>query len=538
MFDQAGVIYPEGFDPDSLPDVTGPERAIHFFLFCQTLCTHTKGKWAGLPFLLLPWQFALTWELFGQLKPDGLRQYRTCYAEIPKKNGKSELAAAVALYMLCADGEHGGEVYSAAADLGQAGLVYAVAAQMVRNNGVLSKRLKVLDSQKRIVDFKTGSFYKVLSAEVETKHGINPNAIIFDELHAQPNDKLWRVLTHGTDYAREQQLIFAISTAGVYDRESVWWRVREKARQIKEGILKNNTFLPVLYIADKDKDNPEDRELWKRVNPSLGHIFSMEKIEQDFADAKNDPIDWIDFLRFRLNIPVNQVNKWMPMEDWDRGKTKINLKKLEGRECCGGLDLASKIDLAAFVLIFPPDETEKKWVVLPKFYVPEDTILQRSKSDNVRYDIWRDRGLITATPGNVIDNAFIERDVIKASKKYRLREVGYDPWGATDVATRLSNDHSITMVEMRQGMKTMSEPAKDLLVKVKKNKIKHGGHEVLRWCADNLVMKIDVNENVQPAKDKSTEKIDGMVALIMANGRALFVEKKRSRYSDKEVLFI
>lgn len=535
LFDEKKIIVPEGLRFQDLPAVSHPEKAVKVIRFIQTLCTHTKGKWAGKKFILLVWQFVLIWRLFGKCVESGLRQFRTCYCEIPKKNGKSELAAAIALYMLCADGEQGAEVYSAAADTGQAGLVYEVAAQMVRNSSVLSRRLKIIDSRKRIVYFKTNSFYQVLSSESYTKHGINPSCIIFDELHSQPNDELWRVLTSGTDYAREQQLVFAISTAGIYDKNSIWWKIREKARQIKDGILKNASFLPILYIADKEKDNPEDRKLWERVNPSLGHIFTIEKIEKDFNEAKQDPVDYIDFLRFRLNIPVNQINKWMPMDHWDRCAGRINEDHLKNRLCCGGLDLASKTDLTAFVLVFPPIPGDQKWIVVPKFYVPEDTIIKRSRQDNVRYDIWADRGLITATPGNVIDNAFIENDVLEASKKYNLQEVGFDPWGATDTAVRLTDNHGISMIEMRQGTRTMSEPAKDLLVKVMKTELNHGGHEVLRWCADNLVMKKDVNENVQPAKDKATDRIDGMVALIMAHGRAMF-HKPKSTGNDGSLI--
>lgn len=518
------VAIPDDLDLSELPEITRPDKAIRAIRFIQTFCTHTKGKWAGKKFILIKWQFILVWRLFGQCKPDGNRQYRICYCEIPKKNGKSELAAAIALLLLVADDEIGGEVYSAAADKGQASLVYNVASQMVKNNPTLQKRLVVRDSVKRIADYKTNGIYQVLSAEVYTKHGINPSGIIFDELHAQPNDQLWRVLTAGTDYARSQQVVFAISTAGEYDIHSVWWKVREKARQIEEGLIDDPSFLPILYIADKDKDKPEDRSLWKRVNPSLGHIFNMEKIESDFAQAKQDPVEYIDFLRFRLNIPVNQVNRWVQMEHWDSCGGEI--PELKGRACYGGIDLASKLDLTCFCLVFPPENDGDEWVILPKFYVPEETVSRRSKQDNVRYDIWVQQGFITATPGNVCDYGYIKRDVLEAAEKYDLGEVGYDPWGATDLATNLDNDHGIKMIEMRQGMHTLSEPSKDLLVKIMKHELNHGNNPVLRWCADNIVMKTDANENIMPAKDKATDRIDGMVALIMANGRAMFHQKK------------
>ena len=519
------------------------KKTINFF---EKRCSHTKGKWEGMPFTLMPWQHQLVIDLFGTLKEvqnpvtgeiDLLRQYRFCYLEIPKKNGKSEFGAAVALKMLCADfpQEIGGEVYGAAVDREQASLIFNVAAQMVRQDAKLNARLKIIDSRKRIVDFQTGSFYQVLSSEVESKHGLNPSAVVIDELHGFKNDKLYRVLTSGTHYARAQQLVLILTTAGVYDKNSIWWRTREKARQIKEARDRGEeiapNWLPILYINDPDTDH-EDESVWIKSNPSLiteknpNGIFTLEIIREDFREAQQDPVELIDFKRFRLNIPVSQINKWMPMEHWDLCGGEIDENALVGRKCCGGIDLASKLDLTAFVLLFLPEDENDQFIIIPKFYVPEDTILKRSKEDNVTYDIWANQGFITATPGNVCDYSYIKKDILEASKKYDLIEIGYDPWGATDVAVDLDNNHGVKMVEMRQGTKTLSEPAKNLLERVMKHEINHGDNPVLRWNADNMVMKIDVNENVQPAKDKATERIDGMVALIMANGRALFHKPK------------
>lgn len=517
--------------------MTTENKADRVISFIESL-THTQGEWAGQPFKLLPWQRRDVIEpLFGTLREDGFRQYRFCYVEIPKKNGKTPLSAAIGLYMLCADREAAPEVYLAAADREQAGYIYRYASQMARGNDTLSKHLKILDSRKRIINHRNNGFMQVLSAESYTKHGINPSCIIFDELHAQPTDELWSTLTSGTDYARRQQLVFVMSTAGVFDKESIWWRVREKARQIRDGIITQENFLPVLYIADPEKDNPEDEELWVRVNPSLGYIFTIDKIREQYKEAKLDPVEYQNFLRFRLNIPVKQLSRWMPMDEWDKcGLEKIDLEGLVGRPCFGGLDLSSKIDLTAFVLVFPPAAPDGNYDILAKFYVPEDTIIQRSRQDKVHYDLWAKRGLITVTPGNVIDEGFIERDIIEAAAKYQVGEIGFDPWGAMALATRLLNDHGIKMIEMRQGAKTLSEPAKNLLVHVKTGKVRHGGNQVLRWCADNLVMVPDANENVRPDKEKATDRIDGMVALIMAFGRAMFGEDSRSVYEDRGVV--
>ena len=494
--------------------------------FIESL-TFTSGRWAGQPFALLDWQWEdVVLPLFGTLKPNGKRQYRICYIEIPKKNGKTEFGAALALYLLCADGENTPRVYSAASDRDQATLVYTPAATMVRNNDTLQKKILVRDSLKRLVYAKNNGVYQVLSSEVATKHGLNPSGVIVDEIHAFRTDELWRVLTSGTDYAREQQVIVVLTTAGIWNRESIWWRLREKARQIKEGLIEDPSFLPVLYIADPDPkiDDPADEKLWIRVNPSLGQIFSLEKIREDYATASQDPVEEIDFKRFRLNIPVKQQFKWMPMLEWDACGQGIDWEALKGKECYGGLDMSTKIDLTAFVLLFPPQDGIDKHVVVPHFYCPEDTILKRSKEDAVHYDTWVDQGFMHATPGNVIDEDYIRKDVLEMKELYKIQEIGFDPKGAVAISNWLHNQAGIETVEVRQGALSMSEPAKEIFVKVMTHMLEHDNHPVLRWCADNTVMQGDANENIRPMKDKATDRIDGIVALINAWNRITNVE--------------
>jgi len=509
-----------------MPFVIEKAERVKKFIECLK---HTKGQWAGKPFKLIEWE----WEevikpLFGTLKEDGFRQYRFCYIEIPKKNGKSELGAGVTLYMLTADGEASPEVYGAAADRNQAGLIYNIASIMVMNDEVLSKNLEITRSLKRMMYYRNNGFYQVLSSDVKTKHGLNPSAVIFDELHSQPNDQLWRVLTSGTAYARQQQVVFVMTTAGIFDKNSIWWKIREKARQVKAGIIKDPEFLAVLYVADPEEDDPEDEELWKRVNPSLGHIFTLDKVRADYDQAKNNPVDWADFCRYRLNIPAKHIKRWMPMRKWDACEgTKEDFipENLLGRTCAGGVDLSSTQDLTGFLLVFPPLEEEGSWIILTHAYCPEDTITERSRQDNVKYDIWAKQGLITPTPGDYIDYAYVKRDIVKAADLYDLQEVGYDPWNASQLAGELFNEEGIKMIEMRQGTKTLSEPAKDILTKTLAGKISHNGHAILRWCADNVVMVPDANENIRPAKDKAVERIDLFVALIMAWGRAIYLNQ-------------
>jgi phage terminase large subunit-like protein len=485
----------------------------------------------------LPWQKELLWKLFGTLKDNGYRQYRFCYNEIPKKNGKSELAAAVALYLLCGDEEEGAEIYSAAGDRDQAALVFNVAAQMVRNNTPLGNKLKIIDSVKRIVYFKRNSFYRVLSAEAYTKHGLNPSGIIFDELHAQPNRELhaqpnrelWDVLTEGTDIARSQQVVFVTTTAGVYDKNAIGWEVREQARQVDEGKLDDPQMLPVMYCATPE-DNWEDEELWKRLNPSLkrlnpslGYIFDIENLRTHYRQVKQNPARLNNFLRFRLNRWVNQISRWLPMDYWDGCGGEVDKGKLLKRECYGGLDLSTS----------PPENEKERWQILCHFYVPEEQIIQRSRRDRVQYDMWARANYITPTPGDAVDYDFIRRDVNNAAEVFDLKEVAFDPWGATKLAGELLNYDGIPMVEHRQGYKSMSPPMKELFKAVKRKELNHGNHPVLRWCADNLVVQTDAAENVKPAKDKARERIDGIVALAMALGRAIEQFDIRSKYETE-----
>jgi len=498
-----------------MTDITRSEKVIKFL----GNLTHTKGQWSGKSFVVLPWQTGFIRPVYDTVNSSGLRIIRICYIEVPKKNGKTEIAAGLSLYHLCADGEQSPEVFSAAADREQASLVYMVAAQMVENSPVLSKKLLVRDSKKRIINPKMNGFYQALSSEVASKHGYSPSAVIFDELHAQPNAELWRVLTAGTNYARAQQIIYVLTTAGLYDINSIWWKIRKKAIQVEKGIIKDKTFWPVLFIADAEKDEVDDEKVWKRVNPSLGRIFSLDKIRQDYEIAKNDPIELQDFKRYRLNIPIKSLKRFMDMHKWEACKGDCSPEELRGEIAYGGIDLSSTQDLTSRVLVFPRED--EPWRVLSHSYCPEDTIMKKSKQDKVPYDIWAEQGYITPTPGDYVDYRYILKDVVKDSELYDLREVGYDPWAAGKVAGELNSDHGIEMVEMRQGTITLSEPIKDILKSVLALKLQHNGSPVLRWCVDNTVMVYDHNENLRPAKDKSTGRIDEFVALIMAWGRAM-----------------
>lgn len=493
------------------------EMANFAVTFIEQLC-HTKGTWAGKKFKLLDWQEQIIRDLFGTLKPNGYRQFNTAYIEIPKKNGKSELAAAVALLLCCGDGEQRAEIYGCAADRGQATIVFDVAADMVRMCPALNKRCKILTSQKRILFTPTNSFYQVLSAEAYSKHGFNIHGVVFDELHTQPNRKLFDVMTKGSGDARMQPLYFLIATAGT-DTNSICYETHQKAKDILEGRKIDPTFYPVIYGAGEDEDWT-DPKVWLKSNPSLGETIGMDKVEAACESAKQNPGEENSFRQLRLNQWVKQAVRWMPMDKWDACAFPANEEMLEGRVCYGGLDLSSTTDLTSFCLVFPPEDEEEPYYVLPYFWVPEDTLDLRVKRDHVPYDVWHRQGYLETTEGNVVHYGYIEKFIERLGERFNIRDIAFDRWGATQMSQDLEN-MGFTVVPMGQGFASMSPPTKELMKLTLEKKIAHGGHPVLRWNMDNIFIRTDPAGNIKADKAKSTEKIDGAIAMIMALDRAI-----------------
>lgn len=499
---------------DSYYDKDAADYAVSFI---ECLC-HTKGTWAGKKFKLLEWQEEIIRDLFGVLKPNGYRQFNTAYVEIPKKNGKSELAAAIALLLCCGDGEQRAEIYGCAADRGQATIVFDVAADMVRMCPALNKRCKILTASKRIVYTPTNSFYQVLSAEAYSKHGFNIHGVVFDELHTQPNRKLFDVMTKGSGDARMQPLYFLITTAGT-DTNSICYETHTKALDIIEGRKVDPTFYPVIYGASNEEDWT-DPKVWKKANPSLGETIGMDKVQAACDSARQNPGEENSFRQLRLNQWVKQAVRWMPMEKWDACAFPVNPEDLEGRVCYGGLDLSSTTDLTSFCLVFPPEEEEEPYYVLPYFWVPEDTLDLRVKRDHVPYDIWERQGFIQTTEGNVVHYGYIEKFIEHLGEIYNIREIAFDRWGAVQMVQNLEN-MGFTVVPMGQGFASMSPPTKELMKLTLEKKLAHGGHPVLRWNMDNIYIRTDPAGNIKADKAKSTEKIDGAIACIMALDRAI-----------------
>ena len=485
--------------------------------FIESLC-HTKGTWAGKPFELIDWQERIIRDLFGILKKNGYRQFNTAYVEIPKKQGKSELAAAVALLLCCGDGEERAEVYGCAADRQQAGIVFDVAADMVRMCPALNKRVKILASQKRMVFQPTNSFYQVLSAEAYSKHGFNIHGVVFDELHTQPNRKLFDVMTKGSGDARMQPLYFLITTAGT-DTQSICYETHQKALDILEGRKIDHTFYPVIYGAKEDEDWTSP-EVWKKANPSLGITVGIDKVQAACDSAKQNPGEENSFRQLRLNQWVKQSIRWMPMHKWDACAFPVSEDELEGRVCYGGLDLSSTTDITAFVLVFPPLDESDKYAVLPYFWIPEDNVDLRVRRDHVPYDVWQRQRKLETTEGNVVHYGYIEKFIEQLGERFNIREIAFDRWGAVQMVQNLEG-MGFTVVPFGQGFASMSPPTKELMKLVLEEKIAHGGHPVLRWNMDNIFIRTDPAGNIKADKAKSTEKIDGAIALIMALDRAI-----------------
>ena len=499
---------------------------------------HTKGEFHGKPFKLLPWQEKVIRDVFGTVReedPD-IRQYNQVYIEIGKKNGKSELGAALALNMLINDDEWKAEVYSCASDRQQAAIVFDVAVDMVRQNPTLSRLIKIIPSTKRMVYQPTGSIYQVLSSEVATKHGLNVSACIFDELHTQPTRALYDVMTQGSGDARRQPLWFFLTTAGT-DRNSVCWEVHQKALDILEGRKHDPRFYPVVYGLPDDADW-QDEQNWYKCNPSLGYTITIDKVRDAYRKALETPADENMFRQLRLNQWVKQSVRWMPMDKWDECGAPVIPGDLEGRVCYAGLDLSSTGDLTTLVLVFPPSDESEPYQILPFFWLPEETLPLRVRRDHVMYDVWEKQGFLQTTDGNVVHYGFIEKFICELGEKYNIREIVYDRWNATQMVQNLEDD-GFTMMPFGQGFRDMSPPTKELMRLVLEHRLAHGGHTVLRWNMDNAFVRTDPAGNLKIDKQKSTEKVDGAVALVMALDRAMKNQNSGgSVYDEREMIFL
>lgn len=407
---------------------------------------------------------------------------------------------------------------------------------MVRQCPALNKRMKILASTKRLVYFPTNSYYQVLSAEVGTKHGLNCSGVIFDELHVQKTRDFFDTMTKGSGDARRQPLFFYITTAG-NDVNSICYEVHQKALDLIENRKIDENFLPVIYSA-AESDDWTSPEVWQKVNPSLGVTIDIERLKDACESAKNLPAEENVFRQLRLCQWTKQSVRWMPMEKWDKCKVDFDESFLEGRVCYGGLDLSSTTDITAFVLVFPPIDDDDKYYVLPYFWLPEENIDLRVRRDHVPYDVWQRQGFFNVTEGNVVHYGYIEQFIEKLGEKYQIKEIAFDRWGAVQMVQNLEN-MGFTVAAFGQGFSSMSPPTKELMKLVLEKKIAHNGHPVLRWMIDNIYIRQDPANNIKIDKAKSTEKVDGAIALVMSLDRAIRCgNTEESIYNSRGLLFI
>lgn len=509
-----------GYDPfktagDCRLDTGRATAAIEFF---PTFLTHVKGELARdqTPFALRPWQQAIIGNLFGWLRPDGSRRYRKAFILVGRKNGKTPLGAGIVLYTLFCDGEPGAEIYSAAGEYKQAALVFEHARGMVDQNDELRDRCKIYRALKSIE--LGNSSYRVISADADTKYGFNVHVAVVDELHVQPNADLINALVTATG-ARRQPLIIYLTTQD-YDRESACNTEYDYACKVRDGIIDDLTYLPVIFEAGKDDDWTKLRT-WRKANPNLDISISREYLREECERAKATPAYENIFKRLHLNIRTEQVSRWIPMEHWDACNETVDLDELAGRDCWAGMDLSSTQDITALVLAFPWSDGE--FVLLPHFWIPAENAAEREKRDRVPYLAWERQGLVTLTEGNSIDYRFIRERIRQLGQQYAIQEIAFDPYNATHLATELGEEDGFKMIQFRQGILSMNEPSKQFFTLVISHKLRHGGNAVLRWMASNAAVKTDPSANIRPVKpeDKLANKVDGIIASIMAVARAM-----------------
>lgn len=487
-------------------DIAKGERILRFL----KLLKHSKGEWAGKIFELDEWQRFYFFVLFGWLRDDGARRFRVAYTEIARKNGKSQMAAGVGLYLFVGDDEPGAEVYCVATKFDQAKIVWSEIDRMVKASKGFRAHVKTVKNN--LSCERTNAKCEPLGSDQDTLDGLNLNGAIIDELHAHKNRGVWDVITTATG-SRRQPLIYAITTAG-YDRQSVCFQQHEYAEKVLEGVIEDDAFFG--FIASLDPgDDWTDPACWVKANPNLGVSVKRESLEQACLKAKQDPMSQNAFMRLRLNVWTNNETRWCTFEVWDQNVGTVDESALEGRVCFGGLDLASTTDTASFVLAFPPIEPDGPVILLPRFWIPTENMRLRVLRDRVPYDAWVRDGWMLATEGNIIDYDVIRQQIMADYNRFAIQQIRYDRWGATQLSTQLAGD-GIEMVTMGQGFASMSSPMKEFMRRLLDKSIAHGGHPVLRWQASNVMARQDPAGNLKMDKAASRERIDGMVAAVMS----------------------
>ena len=500
-------------------------RILRFFDFLR----HSTGEFAGQRFILSDWQQAYLWVLFGWKKREtGYRRFRTSYLEISRKNGKSTLSAGVALYLLECDGEQGAQVYSAATKRDQAKLVHGEAVRMVRASKALSSHITLRADN--MFDLKTNSKFEPLSSDYNSLDGLNIHGAIIDELHAHKTRDLWDVLETATG-ARRQPMLFAITTAGL-SRESICREQHEYLEKVLEGSAQDDSYCGIIFTLD-DGDDYTDEAVWIKANPNLEVSVKLDDLQRKLKKAQEMPAALNAFLRLHMNVWTQAEERWINPDAWALCGGRTEIEELRDEPCYAGLDLSTVNDLTALVLKFPRTGDVLCW-----FWIPEDNMAVRERRDRVPFSSWVRRGYVEATPGNVVDYEYIKERLRKISTEFRgLKEIGYDPYMATQIAIQLEEE-GFNVVPVRQGWVTLSPALKELEREYLSCELKHGDNPVMKWMASNLVVKKDSAENYVPDKAHSIDRIDGIVALCIAISRQINAREVSSVYENRGLLMI
>lgn len=494
-------------------DALAAADATDFFGFLR----HSKGEWAGTRFDLAAWQQFLVGAVFGWKRADGFRRFRTAYLEVPRKNGKSTLAAGVGLYLFLADAEPGAEVYNAATKRDQARIVHSESVRMVRRSPSLRREVGI--HKDNIFREALASFYRPLGADADTLDGLNPHAVLVDELHAHKTRALWDVLQTAMA-ARRQPLLFSTTTAGT-DTLSVCREQHEYAEQVLRGTVEDDSYFA--YVATIDEaDDWTSEEAWRKANPNYEVSVKPDDMRELCRQAQRIPARQNAFKRLRLNVWTQQVTRWIDLALWDQQAGLVVEERLRGRPCYGGLDLASVNDLVAWVMVFPDEANPENGPmdVLARLWCPEARLHADDNRYRDQYQAWARDGFLRTTPGNAIDYGFVKKQILEDAERFRIVDLNVDRlFNAHQLAMDLGNE-GMQVVAMGMGFLSMAAPMREFERLLLGDQVRHGGHPVLRWMADNLAVRQDPAGNLKPDKEKSQAKIDGIVALVMAIDRA------------------
>ena len=504
---------------------------------------YTKGEWAGQEFIPSPWQVFLLSSIFGWKWTESKhRRYKVAYLETARKSGKTETLAGIGLYLLAADKEAGAEVYSVATKMDQARISHSAATMMVRKSSELRSRVEIFKNNLNIVE--TGSKFLPLGADSKTMDGLNVHGGMVDELHAHATRDVWDVIITATG-ARRQSLIMAITTAG-YDKNSICWEQHDYTEKVLEGIIVDESHFGIIYTLDEG-DDWQDEAVWIKANPNLNVCTKIDDLRAKALKAAEVPTQLNAFLRLHMNIWTESVTRWIGSDKWNACDGEVDEEKLKGRLCYMGLDLSTTTDVSALALVFPPEEEDGVYSVLCRFWIPAENMRDRVRRDRVPYDTWVREGFITATQGNIIDYNSILAQIDADCNVYDVKELAFDRWGSQKIITDLmdlgfENEKARHvdrhLIQFGQGFASMNSPSKELEKLVIGERIAHGGNPVLTWMMSNTVIKMDPAGNIKPDKGESTERIDGIVATIMALDRATRNTDNSSIYEDRGVFVI